>query len=206
MLRVIIGALLMLALAIPASAGQPVTVTDQNNVPVTVTGGALSVNVSSTTGNQPTNINALAGTTLSNARGLPVTTLGIPNTPGQPCIGISTIGGTAVPSANQSVTLVASSTQQVVGLAASTVVHVCAFDISATLTAGATFSLEYGTGTLCAVGTTVFANYSYGIGTFDFGRGTGGQDLFSIPTGNAFCIASGAFVGTAFLNSGTSQY
>lgn len=157
-------------------------------------------------GTTSTNIAQVAGTTLSNTTGVPTTTFGKVNTVGQPCIGVSTLAGATVPSANQTTTLVPSTTQQIVALAASTVVHVCSFDVSVNLTTGGTFSLEYGTGTLCAVGTTVFYNLAEGVGTFDPGRGTGGQDLFSIPSGNALCIVSPAFVGTAFINTGTSQY
>lgn len=204
MLRAIIGAALVLALSLPASAGAPVTMVDVNNVPIGVSSGAMNV---TSTGTTSSNIAQIAGQALITTAGLPFQYYGKPNTPGQPCWGVSTLTGTQIPSANQSLALVGSSTQQIVGLAASTVIHVCSFDISASLTAGATFSLEYGTGTLCAVGTTVFANYAVGIvAAVDVGRGTGGQDLFSIPSGNAFCIVSGAFIGSAFFNSGTSQY
>lgn len=164
--------------------------------------GALSQ-----TGTNSTNITQIgAGGTLPSTRGLPTTPFQVANTVGQGCIGESTQTGTLVPSANQSIALVASTTQQIVGAVASTVIHVCNFDISAALTAGGTFSLEYGTGTLCGTGTVVFANYAFGVTTVDIGRGTGSQDLFSIPSAVSWCIVSPAFVGSAFLNAGDSQF
>jgi hypothetical protein len=132
--------------------------------------------------------------------------VGAANTVGQPCWGIVATTGALIPSQRVSVALTASTPVQIVALTASKVIHICGLEFTTVFTVGAAVAFENGTGATCASGTNVFANYDMGTPFDNLQLGNGAQDLYAIPSGNAFCVSPGAFTGTAHVNIDYAVY
>lgn len=155
--------------------------------------------------NSSVNITQVSGGVL--ATGVPVQYFGKPNTVGQPCWGMSTTTGTVIPSATISGSLTASTPVQVVALVAAKNVHVCNFHYSGVTTTGADIVVEYGTGAICATGTTTIDNIYIGVNADVWKEtGNGTQDVYALPSAQALCIAPGAFVGTLYYFFDYAQY
>jgi hypothetical protein len=96
-------------------------------------------------------------------------------------------------------------TTQLVALSGTTSIYVCGFSltISQVITTANTIQFEYGTGALCATGTTVLTGL-FGAGGVTAGAplviSASGANLFTAPAGNALCAvtvigATGSFQG-----------
>lgn len=155
--------------------------------------------------NSSVNVTQVQGSTL--AQGVPIQYFGKTNTVGQPCWGMSAATGTAIPSLTVTGTLTASTPVQVVALVAAKNIHVCNFHFSGVTTTGADIAVEYGTGAICATGTTVIDNIYIGVNADVWKEtGNGTQDVYALPSANALCINPGAFVGTLYYFYDYAQY
>lgn len=100
----------------------------------------------------------------------------------------------SVSNANASVAINVSTatTTQLVALSGTTKIYVTAWDVIAAGTGNVT--LEYGTGTACATGTTVLTGAYNLVAQAGISKGDGSAPVLVVPSGNALCILTSAAV------------
>ena len=107
--------------------------------------------------------------------------------------GGNTIGSVTNPrqaTASVAVNISTSGTTQLVPLAAGQAIYVSSYDFVVGGTD--TVTLEYGTGALCAVGTTALTGPYAFIANDGIAKGNGGAPLLFVPAGNALCVVNGS--------------
>lgn len=92
--------------------------------------------------------------------------------------------------ASVAINVTTATTTQLVALSAGNAIYVSHFDFMATLADNVT--LEYGTGTNCATGTTPLTGAYPASANGGISAGNGGATIAFVPAGNALCIVTSA--------------
>lgn len=161
-------------------------------------------------GTSAVNNSQIAGSNVTTATGLAGQRIYPTNTSGGGCNGVNLSTGTQITKVILApVTITASeASTQIIALAASKFVHICAFSLSGVTSATGVINILTGTGANCAGTPATLFTYNPPASGFDFNQGNGEMGVLDSLTAGAICVSSGAFVATAgpTLNITYAQY
>jgi hypothetical protein len=152
-------------------------------------GGSVAVTSSALPSGAATAVNqevTAAGTTATSAQAVQGVTGGVP---------ISVTSGVSQATNSVPINISTATTTQLVALSAGKVIQVTAWDVIAAGTGNIT--LEYGTGSNCATGTTALTGVYNLAAQAGIAKGDGLGPVLFVPSGNALCALTSAAVGMA---------
>lgn len=161
----------------------------------TASGGAVTATIS---GTASVNNAQIAGSAVTTAVGLSGQRIYPANTAGGGCAGINLSTGTQIVKvALAPVTITASeASTQIIALSAAKFIHICAIDVSGTLTTAGAINVITGTGVNCAGAPATIWTYQAPASGFVVSEGNGEMGWKDGITAGAICVSSGAFVAT----------